>query len=304
MYTTWLGENCIADESLYGMKGAVLIKLAKKNFLVPEGFLITSEACAKTIKENKIEKELANVQQHSAKLSEEEQIKKMKFVYQGINLPPSLADDLIKVYEQFKEKTNEAVVRCSPLNDYSFGGGTAVFNITRANLFTEAVRISWSLLGKKQDFKNKIFDHTPFALIVQAFIDAEISGILYTENPLNNNSEEILIEAVYGLSEGITTAIVKCDTYVVSRRNLKVSQKEITQKKQKFVPDNDRLSLKTVSPNLQCRQCLAIPHLSKLVSLGLEIEKSLGSQPQKIEWVLKDGSFYIINASPLGKLPQ
>ena len=79
--------------------------------------------------------------------------------------------------------------------------------------------------------KKRGFSKEKFALsvIVQKMIDSEKSGVMFSQNPINKTNN-VLIEAVFGLGEGIVSGKIKPDSYEVSR-DLKILDKKIANKK-------------------------------------------------------------------------
>ena len=48
-------------------------------------------------------------------------------------------------------------------------------------------------------------------------INAKVSGVLFTRNPLNTNENEIIIESNFGLGETTVSGIVTPDEYILQR---------------------------------------------------------------------------------------
>ena len=61
-------------------------------------------------------------------------------------------------------------------------------------------------------------------------VDSEKSGVVFSRDPMKQD-ENIAMEAVYGLGEGIVSGKINPDSYVVNRdleiKNIKVSNKKI-----------------------------------------------------------------------------
>jgi phosphoenolpyruvate synthase/pyruvate phosphate dikinase len=64
----------------------------------------------------------------------------------------------------------------------------------------------------------KGFDYNKvnLAVVVQRMIDSEKSGVMFSTNPVKNNNT-IVIEAVWGLGEGIVSGQIKPDHYEINR---------------------------------------------------------------------------------------
>ena len=58
------------------------------------------------------------------------------------------------------------------------------------------------------------------AVVVQKMVESEVSGVMFTGNPLNTATDEILINASWGLGEAVVQGIATPDNYVVKWTDL------------------------------------------------------------------------------------
>eukprot|EP00563_Minutocellus_polymorphus_P008056 CAMPEP_0181025620 /NCGR_PEP_ID=MMETSP1070-20121207/3198_1 /TAXON_ID=265543 /ORGANISM="Minutocellus polymorphus, Strain NH13" /LENGTH=121 /DNA_ID=CAMNT_0023102747 /DNA_START=59 /DNA_END=421 /DNA_ORIENTATION=+ len=59
--------------------------------------------------------------------------------------------------------------------------------------------------------------HAGMAVVVQAMVQSESSGVLFTANPLTGRRNESVLEAIPGLGEALVSGLVEPDRYIVSR---------------------------------------------------------------------------------------
>lgn len=66
------------------------------------------------------------------------------------------------------------------------------------------------------------FEHlkVDLAVVVQAMIDSEAAGVMFTANPVNGKRDEILISAGYGLGEAVVSGLITPDSFVLSKREI------------------------------------------------------------------------------------
>eukprot|EP00011_Vannellida_sp_DIVA3-517-6-12_P004617 CAMPEP_0114609198 /NCGR_PEP_ID=MMETSP0168-20121206/2966_1 /TAXON_ID=95228 ORGANISM="Vannella sp., Strain DIVA3 517/6/12" /NCGR_SAMPLE_ID=MMETSP0168 /ASSEMBLY_ACC=CAM_ASM_000044 /LENGTH=879 /DNA_ID=CAMNT_0001820111 /DNA_START=44 /DNA_END=2680 /DNA_ORIENTATION=- len=55
------------------------------------------------------------------------------------------------------------------------------------------------------------------AVVIQLQVDSHVSGVLFTCNPLNSNSNEMTVESAWGQGEGVVSGTVSPDRFVLSR---------------------------------------------------------------------------------------
>lgn len=139
------------------------------------------------------------------------------------------------------------------------------------------------------------------AVIVQEMIFGDVSGVIFTANPLNNNTDQILINAAYGIGEGIVSGELDTDSWVIDPRN-KIVRSKIALKKEKITFDDVRkfgTAKKAVDAALWEKPALSEKEVKKLSGIARKIEAVFGGVFQDIEWCIKDGIFYILQARPI-----
>ena len=108
------------------------------------------------------------------------------------------------------------------LPDASFAGQQDTYlNVCGQPAVLEHVRRCWASLwtDRAMTYRHKQgFDHQQvyLAVVIQAMIAPDTSGIAFTANPINGNRQECVINASWGLGEAIVSGLVSPDTYVVT----------------------------------------------------------------------------------------
>jgi pyruvate,water dikinase len=136
---------------------------------------------------------------------------------------------------------------------------------------------------------------------VQAMVESEAAGVMFTVNPVTGHKDEIIIEATYGLGELVVQGIVTPDRYVVDTKTLTVSEFNITIKEQMMLYANGKNSIVKVPDEIADRNVLWETEISKLAHIGLKIATHYGA-PQDIEWAKSRGKFFIVQARPITTL--
>jgi phosphohistidine swiveling domain-containing protein len=136
--------------------------------------------------------------------------------------------------------------------------------------------------------------HWPMAVVVQQLIEAEVAGVLFTRDPTDTTGEHVLIEAAWGLGEGVVSGKVMPDRYRVRRQDGEVVEQQIADKSCCV----RRNGLETVPESLRSQPCLTPEQLSELTRLALQVEQYYG-EPRDIEWALAAGRFWLLQARPI-----
>ncbi|MHA2203317.1 MAG: PEP/pyruvate-binding domain-containing protein, partial [Candidatus Hodarchaeales archaeon] len=142
------------------------------------------------------------------------------------------------------------------------------------------------------------------AVVVQIMVPSDVSGILFTANPVNGERSEIIINSSFGLGEAVVGGEVTPDTYVVDRGTLTVKESIIGPKEKKIISsDKQGTILQDVSENERKQSSLSEKSLKELTSISLDIEQIFEGLPQDIEWAISDGKLWLLQSRPITNLP-
>lgn len=152
------------------------------------------------------------------------------------------------------------------------------------------------------------------AVLIQRMVEPESAGALFTVNPTNGSWREMVVEAVWGLGEGLVSGQVAPHWFLVRRPRelprvfarvaerirLQVVEEDLPELPEWFVAEPGGGIRREPTPaDLRSRRTLDRPALRRLCRLGLKIERALG-EPQDVEWVReRDGAFRILQARPI-----
>jgi pyruvate,water dikinase len=135
-------------------------------------------------------------------------------------------------------------------------------------------------------------------------IPSEVSGILFTANPVDGDRDVAVLNASWGLGEAIVSGLVTPDTWMVHKGRGEILSRQIAVKECliQFARDGGVITQATSSerremPALTDRQVL------ELVALASKIEKHYGA-PQDIEWAYFQGKWYVLQARPITTLEK
>jgi pyruvate,water dikinase len=121
-------------------------------------------------------------------------------------------------------------------------------------------------------------------IVVQRLIPAELSGVLFTANPLTGDASELVINAHVGLGEALVSGTVTPDAYVLDKESGE-TRSIVTQ------PDGATPVLSDLL-------------LRELATIGLWVEHFFGGVPQDVEWAVADGQCWLLQARPITTLPS
>ncbi|WP_321422661.1 PEP/pyruvate-binding domain-containing protein [uncultured Methanobacterium sp.] len=124
------------------------------------------------------------------------------------------------------------------------------------------------------------------AVLVQKMVNADVSGVTFTANPVNG-TEEVVIESSWGLGEAIASGIVTPDIFVLGRDG-EILEKNIKTKNKGYFLVNGQNTLITIDEEYRERSSLNDDVLKRLLQIGVELEDFFGVS-QDIEWAIECG---------------
>ena len=189
----------------------------------------------------------------------------------------------------------------------SWAGELETFlNTTEKNLLGR-VKQCWSSLftpravfyrHEKKMHKAKV----SVAVVVQAMVQSEISGIAFTVHPVTKDRNQMIIEAGIGLGEAIVSGQITPDSYVLGKPRLDLLDINVAeQSRGLFGKPGGGNAWKNLPKSVGAKQKLTGRQIQELAKLCLSIEKHYGF-PCDIEWVFCGGRFYITQSRPITTL--
>jgi len=190
------------------------------------------------------------------------------------------------------------------------GSRTPTVNVRGADDLLEHIKHCWASLWTARAVTYRArqgFDHHKvyLAAVVQTMIGSEVSGIMFTANPITGNHDEAVINASWGLGEAIVSGLVTPDTFTVRKSDGHILSRQVAAKERiiAYAAHGGTVELETPAERREL-PALSDDQIAELVSLGKHIESHYGS-PQDIEWAYAQGRFYVLQARPITTLaPQ
>lgn len=295
-----------------GGKGLNLGELSKiEGILVPEGFCITTEAYKKAVECEELNMLLDKLSSLQARDREkiEEISGKIRKAIEEKEISEEIKSDIINCLYKFGEKDAYAVRSSATAEDLplaSFAGQQDTYlNVIGIDSILHYIKKCWASLFTDRAVIYRIqngFDHHKvyLSVVIQKMIFPEVSGIMFTADPVTFNRKVLSIDASYGLGEALVSGLVNADNYKV--RDGKIIHKKISIKKLAISPLNqggtEERKIELEKQNVQTLSDEQILHLEEI---GRNIEYYFG-HPQDIEWCLFDGMFYIVQSRPITTL--
>lgn len=247
-YVKHFHELTPAFYKVAGGKGSMLAKMYQWGYPVPEGFIVLPSAFA-----NHLLKETAS-------------------------------RTIIHHLNQLRKKETSLpafAVRSSALNEdstqSSFAGGfETILNVTTDEEILQAIEQVYQSTRSERvqvySSTKEIDQSDHIAIIIQLMIQAEISGVLFTADPITGNRQQIVGNYLYGLGEQLVSGETNAHSFTLTRPRGKY---------------NGPSSLK--------------PYASLLYQWAIQLEQE-EKQPLDFEWAISDKKLYLLQVRPITTL--
>ena len=146
--------------------------------------------------------------------------------------------------------------------------------------------------------------HIRPAVVVQAMVFADVSGLIFTGNPMTCNPDQAVISATYGAGEGVVSGQMECDTWYLDEAGALVQRQLADKSAGLFFDDSAGAGLiqRSIAPERAAAACLDAQQIALIAQAGRRIEQLYGGTPQDIEWALRGDQLFILQARPVSNL--
>jgi len=332
-FIKWFAELSNKEIQIAGGKGASLAEMYNNKFPIPPGFVITAQAYSYFINKagikGKIQELLEGFDIENTSGRDKRALQPRELIEKAV-IPNEMAEAITESYEvldvnqnvlqtargsalEILKKSAEppfVAVRSSAttedLADASFAGQQETFlNVKgKAALLRKVKSCFASLFTARAVYyrAKKGFSHVDakLAVVVQKMIDADKSGVMFSKNPVSDDMN-IVIEAVWGLGEGIVSGMIKPDYYKINPdiSEFKILDMKVAEKKVAVVRDSSgETKIVPLNEAKRKKQVLNERDLKLLSQYAKKLEEHY-RKPQDIEYAISGEDIYIVQSRPI-----
>jgi phosphohistidine swiveling domain-containing protein len=179
---------------------------------------------------------------------------------------------------------------------------TTILHVTTEDELLHSVRKCWaSLYDPRAISYLRSVTATPRAaigIVIQAMVPADVSGVLFTVNPLTGDPSEVVVNASFGLGTLVVDGRVSPDFYRIDKASGFVRDRVVGDKRLRSRVSGDRIEEEAVDEHLVHSEALSQESLDELLALGKRIEQHFGDA-RDVEWAFSNGTLYVLQARPV-----
>lgn len=295
-----------------GGKGLNLARLVRAGFAVPPGFVLVTDAYRRFVAVHGlgalIEAACEGLDPSDA-VALETASKAIREAFATGGVPEDIQDAVRAAWQSTFAADAAVAVRSSAtaedLPDLSFAGQQDTFlNIVGVEAALAAVVGCWSSLWTARAIGYRIRNDVPpddvaLAVVVQLLVPADVSGVLFTANPLTGARHEVVIDATFGLGEALVSGQVEPDQIVVDTATCGITR-TVGAKAVTTVPLAGG-GVATSTRDNDDRPALTDDQVRELARLGGAVAAAFGG-PQDVEWAIAGGAVHLLQARPITSL--
>jgi pyruvate, water dikinase len=300
--------------ALAGGKGASLARMSAAGLPVPAGFVVCASAFQSFLDAHDgtdLVRELtSNLDVHDASALDDVAAR-LRTLITGSALPADLRGAMGQAYEDLGRQPAVAVRSSAVSEDgeaASFAGQQETFlNVRGEEAVARQVQACWaSFFAPRALFyraKKGALTDTRMAVVVQEMVRADKSGVLFTIDPIRKRKDRMVIEAVFGLGEGIVSGEITPDHYVVDRETGAVVEEHIAVQPMAVMYDPQLEGTRHVELTEAegAARVLDDDQLGRVHSMGLRVEEFFGA-PQDVEWSFRNNELFLLQSRPVTTL--
>ncbi|MBU2503697.1 MAG: phosphoenolpyruvate synthase [Nanoarchaeota archaeon] len=335
-FIKWFSELNKSSGNIAGGKGSNLAEIYNLKIPVPPGFVVTAQAydyfLEKAGLKDKIKEILGRIAYEDTE-SLNKATEEIRKIIIDSEFEEDLKEEILEAYENLG--ADEEIEKTIPVNELIKKSSSEPFVAVRSSATAEDLAEA-SFAGQQESFLNvkgqtellkkirrcfaSLFTSratyyrnkkgfkdvkVSLAVVVQKMVDSNKSGVIFSKNP-STGEDNIIIEAVWGLGEGIVSGQITPDRYIVKRPgekgDLEIQSKEIKKKKIAITRDSggNQETVK-LTDEISERQVLKEHEIKKLAEFAIKLEEHY-QKPQDIEFAIENDEIFIVQTRPITTL--
>lgn len=229
-----------------------------------------------------------------------------------MRMEPDLADELVRRLHEMGAAGRRFAVRSSAVDEdsanHSFAGQLETYLFVRAEDVPDRVADVW-----RSGFSERVMAYRherglegpppPPVVLVQVMVEAEVSGVAFSADPVTENIGVAVVSSVYGLGAGLVSGELDADTHHVDARGRIVRRiRAHKTHAYRFDPGaGEGVTAVPVAASLTDAWALGDEEVVEVAALARRAAAFFG-KPQDVEWARSNGCLHLLQSRPITTL--
>lgn len=184
----------------------------------------------------------------------------------------------------------------------SFAGiYTSVLNVRGVENVLHAIARCWASAEDPRVAayrRSKGMAEAGIAVLIQALVAADCSAVVFSRNPTTGASDEIVINANWGLGESIVGGLATPDMWILQKPGLSTVRFTLGAKETMTVLSGDGTRELPVLRTLRARPSLSDTQVREFAALAVRLEATMG-WPVDLECAYQADQLYLLQCRPI-----
>lgn len=296
-----------------GGKSANLGEMRNKaNIPVPQGFTVTIAASNLFLNSAGLREDLIKILRDAQADNPASIVAASSAIFQTIEqveVPAPIEEALFTAWDKAFDHplSTRAALRSSAISEdgiLSFSGQyRTVVGVKRTSLL-HAFREVLASLFSPRAITYRLHHGVPFEQCAMGMaciemVDSVASGIIFSRHPVDPLSDEMVLNAIWGLGAYAVDGIVEPDTWQIKPDPLSITASHIADKRLRLVSDEHGKHEEAVPEESRRKPSLTDAQVLELAAMAVRLDTHY-RYPQDIEWALdKTGHILILQSRPI-----
>ena len=283
------------------------------NIPTPEGFAITTAAYEAFLQSEGLRDDLLKLLREAKADDPSTVVAASEAIFTTIDqikVPKHIMEVLLNTWDSTftSPLTVRTALRSSAISEdgiLSFSGQyRTILGVTRASLESAFREVLASLFSPRaityRIHHGVSFEQCAMGMACIEMVDAISSGIIFSRHPVDPLSDEMVLNAIWGLGAYAVDGIIEPDTWHITPvPTLRITRQHVADKRVRLVSDATGKHEEIVPDELRGKPCLEHEQVFELAAIAAKLEAHY-HHPQDIEWAVdKNGQIMILQSRPM-----
>jgi pyruvate,water dikinase len=295
----WFEELGKEHNNMVGKKCANLGQMTRMGLAVPPGFAISIAMYEKFIHETGAAEEMASYVKGLGNLQGvgisvfDEMSRTLRSMIEAKEMPSSIREAINSYYTKLCDKTgieNVPVSVRSAGTESRPGMFETYLNVRGIEEVIDKVKKVWASAYTARAVAFRVNKGLPvlgdeLGVAIPKMVNARASGITFTVDPVTADDSKIILEANWGLGEGVVSGAESVDGFVVDKESLEIVARHVGNKVKCVVYTKEGADWADVPDHMQNMPCISDEEILEIARVAKSAEKILEG-PQDMEWAV------------------
>jgi len=292
----WFEELGQEHNNMVGKKCANLGEMTRMGLAVPPGFAISIDLYREFLGGTGIADQMSSYigglgELKGERIGKFEEISgRLRSLIENAEMPPSIEERIRSYYSMLCDKTgieNVPVSVRSAGTESRPGMFETYLNVRGIVDVLEKVKKVWASSYTPRAIAFRANRGIPIlgdelGVAIPKMVNSRASGIAFTVNPVDGDGSKILLEANWGLGEGVVSGAESVDGFVVDKDKLEIAARHPGKKIKCVVYTENGADWADVPDHMQDMPCISD---EEVIRVAKAAEKTLAG-PQDMEWAI------------------